>query len=429
MTEKSKNQNRLESCLLFLIALNIFFAYLGIYKGRTSIPQLIGIIILGVIIFLNRKKLKLTSINKKYMPTIYILICIGMFYLIYGVIYFVMTYILYGIFFSCIIPMYMIITSNQKNSETTIIKFTRVSLTILGCSTVMCLLLAPIGFKQYEGIYGNPNLLGEFSTFAMIVTLYQYEISNKKKVSAFLFLVNFAFMLFSRSRTSLLAGMFVILFFIAYIIFNRHKHELKMYLKRFVIAGIVLVPLTFYFLSFVTPYTANFTKEIIIQSDIIKIEETGEMSFFDAIRASTERYSKGITTEGNFTSGRSEIWKEYAKEITLKGHSGKIRITEDNLDAHNTFLEVAYQLGVGGGLLFIIVFILLIKNSFKLLKKKKDDVMTFLILSVIADTVIRMMLSTYISPFNGGTLFMFWAFILPEVYKEFYKGLRGEVCL
>ena len=101
---------------------------------------------------------------------------------------------------------------------------------------------------------------------------------------------------------------------------------------------------------------------------------------------SAVRMLRFLSEGGDQSSGRLEIWNKAIDEILaspLLGVSCFISFAKYNVDyVHNSFIEVAYSLGLVGFILFIIINIFAISSTFKIFKQKNVDYMCFAMLYI-----------------------------------------------
>lgn len=389
-----------------ILVINLFLSNIGLYGGRTSPPLLIGSMALLIlsIHFINERKMITKISAKKFIP----IIIMGLLFFIYGILFLVPTYILYAFIFMFQLLVFAA-TLDLDLLNRVIYFFSRWVLFIYTAVLLCCFLIAPLSSKQYSGILGNPNLWGECISLGIIIILYVYETINNDKCKIallVLFGLSIAHMWFSRSRTTMLAVIAVIVVYVIYSYIN--KLNLKKRFLCFSAAIIILIPLTYGGLTTIAPTVS--------ESIHLDFDRTYER-FVDQVMETPERYLKGVNDEGSISSGRVEIWKRYISEISLIGHSpDPISIWNKNerMDAHNTFLQTAYQ----GGIPTLIAFTIpLIANLLFLGRKiiqKKVDSTTFFVMANLAYACVYMLLSSSFGPYNAFSMIGFWLFSIPS---------------
>lgn len=406
------NRKFIDWLVPIILVVNLLVANLGLYNYRTSIPALVGIFAMGVFFLLNKKH---WVANKQNKLGLICLLIIGVLYGIYGVIYRVPTYITYLATFAFVIPV-LVAKMPKEVYKRFVWNTCNAFIVMIALYILASLIFVPLTSKAYTGIFNNPNLLGEMLSFSTVVCVYVLHNTESRKYRVFLYvLLGFigALSFFTRSRTTILAIGLVML---AYLIFNLRKDagSWKLLLKRMTCMAVavgILGTTSFYFLTHVTPHISfiDFTKN-----------EEAKVTGDEILKDTSDKMMKGLAGhEGNFSSGRTEIWEVYLQNIGVLGHDGQnLYISMYNgepyiQNAHNTFLQVAYQIGWPGAIVFIILFL---KIAISLLRKlikggiKDGDVF---IAMIFANAFTLMMLATIISPFASGTMFTFWIILLP----------------
>ena len=156
-------------------------------------------------------------------------------------------------------------------------------------------------------------------------------------------------------------------------------------------------------------------KNFAIEVDGFDCGGNEDESFF---LSAVERYKKGIGDGASFSSGRFEIWKTYLNEIELTGHSpDAISIYHDRpeikLDAHNSFIQAAYQCGITGGIMLtVITFSTGMFYLVRFIKKRghMEELSEAYYISLFLSACVYMMLSSSFGPYNSFTLIGFWLF-------------------
>lgn len=399
---------------------NIFIANLGLYAGRTSIPLLIASISLvamsGWILFKN-KEANIFSI-KKILP----LIVLGIIFGVYGLIFVVPTYILYAFIFLFQIPLF-VLSIDKETLHRIFSVFAKWYILFYCIYLLGALALQPIGEGQYCGILVNPNLWGECVGTSVIIILFMLEETKKRNYIIFLYAlmgITLTNVFFSRSRTTLLA---VVAVLIVYAIYN--LKERKQILKKFLciaLACVILLPTTFGILNYMTPNTSAFIfdkLDISMGNHSSNGEDNDKLGFGSVISSSADRYLKGLNDNDSFSSGRTDIWKIYISKIEMVGHEPDDLVVtvydeiEYKTNAHNTFLQVAYYGGIPAFIIFAIHILMIGIFYLKKLIFENLDTIEFISIAFLAQAGIYMILSNSFGPYNAFSVIGYWFVVVP----------------
>lgn len=406
---------RITDIVFFIIFLNIFFSIIGFYKNRTSPPILFGailILILTLYFYFQGRKVRLVS-YKEFIP----FWIIGFSYLIFGCIYLVPTYLVYGFIFIFQLPLFYNYISTIENRYL-ILVFSKNAVFFFIIAVIFAFILAPITNGQYCGILDNPNHWGEWVVFTMIPTLYLYEnvVSIKLKIVLMVLVgIETANIIFSASRTTVLAYMAIIVVFVYYKIVNN-----KISFKRMLVAILIII-LTFsssyLLLKHITPQTASYFWGYNID------EESENVNLEEVITNVEDRYTKGIKDERSISSGRIEIWQTYISAISIKGHDPEplkiiSRSYTSGQNAHNAFLQVGYEAGMIAGFAFIFVNLKMMWIVVRQILSKKIDSIDFFIISGLFVAFVYMLLSSEFAPYNSFAMMAFWIFTIPNLIQK-----------
>lgn len=420
---KKKGYDIVISISMGLIILNLSLSNAGIYDGRTSPPLLAGSMILMFFdIFLIYQKREVTKINLGKICLIFIM---GILFFIYGILFFVPTYILYAFIFLFQMPLTLLAIDKEILSKMAYY-FAQWSIIMYAIIIIVSFVCAPISEKQYCGIMGNPNLWGEFLIFSLISILYNFEKSKKNMIRGFALImvgINIAEVVFSRSRTSMLAVVMILGCYVVYLLLNRKS--LRKRVICMVVCCIITMPFTYMVLTSVAPVTSNALG--------IEFNEDGQ-TFGDAISDTKDRYLKGINDSGDFSSGRVDIWREYISRISFLGHAPDPIYIEGYSDsedhsvayAHNTFIQIGYQGGIITLVAYFMIFIIVSIYLIKKLVKKEINTDNFYYISYFVYGFIYMMLANPFGPYNSYAMIGYWMFVVPAVFIDKCNRLKIE---
>lgn len=309
-------------------------------------------------------------------------IIIGVFFIFNGLVLRIVAYSVIGVVFAFLLPIvqYALATHDpEKIAEHFCMSITIAYIILL----IANMFWGPIMTKfQFGSILGNSNLLGNFLVIlipSLSYLLIKKKASFKKKAVGWGLLVSAVSMLvFTSSRTSALAICFSMGFFLIMMIVSRDKTK-KLRLEKKQIITIVIITAAVPFVMFFMLSTVR--KNIVILSHKISMSFSDTDSKSDSELDNEEKeiedienmvteynlnyYIKGLDGAGDesFSSGRITIWKEFAKNVGIMGHSSEQRevIEEtrhyEHVNAHNVYLQVAYTAGIAAGCAYLIAVV------------------------------------------------------------------------
>ena len=400
---------------VFIITLNCFFSNLGVYSYRTSPPLLVSSLILTFFaIFLHKKEQAIGNISKYVFITFLI---IGLSYGIAGVLFFVPTYIMNGYIFALQLPL-LYICMKFCIIEQLVAVYCKSYVAISTIIILFFMLIAPLNSGQYNGIFNNPNLTGEFLSCLAICTLYIFEkesLRGIKIANLAIFGISTSLIFFTRSRTSILACVFLLFAYLIYAIRERRITGKK--LLSLILSIAIALPTTFFILNDVTP---RMCEVIDINIDYFGINDSNHSanSFKDAIGDSADRLLKGVNNDSSFSSGRFEIWQAYINRISIKPHRPDLVSFEYNghvlkANSHNSFLQVAYQSGIISGAAFLFLYIFIGLCALRSLLKDKLNFNDLFAIMTLANSVPYVLLSNTVGPYTAFSLLSFWIIVIP----------------
>lgn len=285
-------------------------------------------------------------------------------------------------------------------------------------------ILAPITIYQYTGIFSNPNLTSQYVTAIIPCLFYLVNIKNKKKYLVYLGMA-FALMLYTKSRTGILAMLAIFLIWIVSEIISNFSRKKILKLGKSVIAILLLTVIIFPCCYGVNRLAVHTIQEKISvnawQEEMEKREQTVDditedpfyyLIGFLFVRISSERVAgegglRSYAGANRYSSGRLEIWRAYCNEINLTGHGASNGdFSKKHSTAHNAFLEVAYNYGVVVGVLYLInIFAVSIIVLLKAFKTKTNE--KWFSVMIVAGHGITAMLASITFPFTYLITFLF----------------------
>ncbi|MFQ8601458.1 MAG: O-antigen ligase family protein [Anaerovoracaceae bacterium] len=408
---------KFDNILMALLVINCFLCNLGLYNYRTSPAVMVSICILMIYLFYIRSfsKKNLTAIEKFI---IIFLLVISVSYAINGIVYKVPTYITCFILFGLILPIYFI-KVNRSEIKKIIGIFTQTTIICFLFIIIASFLVAPITSEQYSGVFNNPNLLGECISVVIISLIFQFENARSYKyklVILIIFGMSTALMFFSMSRTTLLS---VGIIAIVYFAFNiKNKFNVKKKLIAFLLSILIMLPITYGILNIVTPQISNIVG-INLTEEYQSREKLGNV-----VDRTLDRYKKGIGDDRTFSSGRIEIWKEYAENLSVAGHdASKLNIEYNGeiiqANAHNSFLQISYHSGIISGICYILILLYVSISIIKKFIKNRniDNNLLFGMMAVLS-LFVYSSLSNIVIPTISFTMVPMWIIVLPLILSK-----------
>lgn len=370
---------------------------------------------------------------------------IGFSFLLNGFAYRVKAYLFIGVIFMILMPVMHLAFSTFDREKLTLrlCMGLAVSYIIL---LIVNLFRGPVLVKfQFGSIMGNSNSLGYY--MAVLIPALTYLLIKKKDTSFKnkaicwgLLISALSMLVFTSSRTSVLALFFCMGYLLITAYISRSKSEKKAFVKKHVII-IVVITVAVPFIMFFMLSTVR--KEIIILSHKLFTNNSGSSTSSDEdpneeTDFNFNYYIKGLDGEGedNFTSGRILIWKAFVKNTGFVGHQSEHREvreetrTYEHAKAHNVYLQVSYNAGViaGAAYLMIVVFIgvkALILFFGSIAKKKKHDLELILGYGFFTTFAIVSLTSDGYMLFDHFPVMLFWFTAHNYMFK--YKKSEQDV--
>lgn len=287
---------------------------------------------------------------------------VALFYLITGIMYRVKAYILIGFVIAIIVPILQYYFIQREDSI--VYRMCTASALFYAFLVFLSFLAGPsLSAIQFGGILINQNALG-----LACITVFPAGLAlcraNKVMIGAILIAADTAFIIFSTSRTAVIAVVLQLIYALVIGISDAaHGHIKKEKLFKS-IAAIVCFSIVGFFMFFWTFTTLKEAEARMLPSIQIEIDEG--MSLEALYLKFGAHMGKGLDGEGDysFSSGRTGIWKDYIENLTFLGHEKEERdqvVSGSRIylttNAHNAYLQVAYGAGIpaGVGLLFVAV--------------------------------------------------------------------------
>lgn len=299
---------------------------------------------------------------------------VGASFIVNGLMLHVVAYSVIGLVLGVMMPaaQYALATNNSHKVIKILCQGTVITYVIF---LITNFLLGPILKNfQYRAIMGNCNLVGYFLVVvipSLLFFLMQKDLSFKRKAVCWGLLVSaLTMMVFTSSRTSVLATFFGMGYFLIIVILKRDKSKKRIITKKQVITVITITVIVPFFLFFMLTTGRRWMIKAIHWVDTtffsnnssqVKKDKDDEEEDFNL-----DYYIKGLDGENAddaFTSGRILIWKSFASNLSIQGHADEHReIKEEtryyeHANAHNVYLQTAYSAGVIAGAAYLVLVV------------------------------------------------------------------------
>lgn len=435
LNNKKAKLNAVLAVMAFLMMLCLKTA-LTMRTANWYAPTIIGGCgLTGILMFLVYRK-NSSRISKSGIFIVAMEIIIGFSFLLNGLAMSVKSYCFIGAVFMILLPLmhFFFATHDQEKLMQRFCMTLALSYIIM---LVVNMFRGPVLVKfQYGAIMGNSNLLGNYLIALIPALVYlllkKKDTSFKNKAICWGLLVSAVTMLvFTSSRTSVIALFFAIGYLLVTAFISRGKGKKREFKKQHVIT-VIIITVTVPFIMFFMLSTVR--KELIIlerklftsnSKTAAKDDEDLETDF------NLDYYIKGLDGEGedNFTSGRIIIWKDFTKNLSIMGHESEYREikeetrTYEHANAHNVYLQVGYSAGIAAGAAYLmaVVFIgvkALILFARSVTKKKKYDLELLLSFSFFIGFAVFSLTADGYMIFNYFPATLFWFTAHNYMYKN-----------
>lgn len=229
---------------------------------------------------------------------------------------------------------------------------------------VLSISFVPIGENAYTGIIGNTNAVGlHISAIFPLAFAYFLLKKNARKreriINVICIWLSIAFAFYSRGRTVMLVITGVIIIgFLAEIIFLEGRFQNLMKKAVVLIIGsIVTIVICIPVNGFLTSILPNYIYENSVEEETASVNDAVS-GFLDRV----EGKDKAAPGLNNYSSGRIGIWIEAINNLNFKGNPSRNHIVTDRNgdvgnNAHNVFIQFAYDNGIVAGVCFLLLII------------------------------------------------------------------------
>ena len=192
-------------------------------------------------------------------------------------------------------------------------------------------------YTRMAGLYGDPNYYSIHLIIALCLVIIMYARKEMGRISAILISTIMVFFVIQTMSKSAFLMLSIPAIFMIYIFFKQKK-----YVWAIISVGVIGV--------------------------------AGIMAFSGRIAAVENIMLRFSNTSGDITSGRLTIWAGYIEYLgnhigdTLFGRS-MLYYTLDGMVAHNTYIDIVYELGVIGGIFLLTIIAKTLNSSFEKIKR------------------------------------------------------------
>ena len=229
----------------------------------------------------------------------------------------------------------------------------------------------PISSINYRGFFLNSNGLAMYCTAVFVTAL--ADILTQKRFSVRIVLGDVilgmsASISYCTNSRACQYMMVVVAVFAAVLFLVIHREKLVKTLLCYalpaVLAVVILLPGGVTVINSGAKAIDKIEKAFVQQDAAAKPNAGGasaqtqeKVDTFEAIRRRNEE-RQGQSGDGDFTTGRTELWGIYLSEVGVLGHSSDNKLYYDNGDvvtksAHNTLIQMAYEYGAVAALFFL----------------------------------------------------------------------------
>lgn len=320
---------------------------------------------------------------------------------------------------------------------------------------------------RYPGVFHTVTAAAVYDCFVMVLALavFLVKYAKNRKLSQclkeiWIFGLSAGFMLLTASRTGLFASGILCILLLVVTMFTEFKDGILKLLLRI---GLLLVIVVGFFISTFTAcriipavYNKPQTFEIELFFDSIKEGEEwdsfryitvrkflavfdAKLSYYDkgqkdtAIQAeevqeNNNTYASPELTEekegigGNldYTNGRMDIYKKYLSLLDWKGHKDVAIPGDDGkmiAHAHNAYIQVAYDFGIGAGIYFLIFCVVFAIRSILYYAKHRGEKAGIIPVAVIGTFGVCGLVEWVMLPYipTGFALFFVLVLLMPKI--------------
>jgi O-antigen ligase len=249
--------------------------------------------------------------------------------------------------------------------------------------------------KGFEGFFANPNTLGALMSLYLFFILIKFKTSNKKILNIVLMIMSFLLLYYSMNRSSMLLVIIALSIILLWPIIIKNKFIFN---SSFFLIIILIT-------SFVYFYSTTDTIILKYLNDI-SIKFIGK----------------------NIYSGRQQIWSQLISLIRRKLFFGYGPATQpgnllnNNLSAHNLYLQIFIQSGVIG----VSLFVLFLYDIWKNFWKNRTELLTKYSASFFIAILIQQIFSVFLIQNNLSIGIVQWTIIALGISVKQSEKMRSD---
>lgn len=392
---------------------------------------------------------------------------------------------------SLVFPCLFFIWNNRGDYDVLFACLCRAVLWFTGAFVLASMLFCPLTGAQYAGMFTNPNTLGQYMTVTLMAAL---SLMGAKLRHGFsiksLFLplaaigVAAAFLIFSQSRTALVAALFVLVFWLVVTTWFDHKGKrLRGLIKTaaaLLISVVVCYPLCFgaiqLFSGLVNHPVDMFALEqheaLLASSEQASGQEPGQASGQEDTASSdsgektaptqppaaegeqaqgassvpagesgqeeqnqqslggildglTDRFSTQGKDANEISTYRFDVWKTYLREVNLFGNANRAlyvnEIVGEKKTAHNTYIQVAFDNGVFTAVCYFALNIISAVFAVRFfLRRREQSDYALFPVLVMGGFGVVSLLESVFYPFGSLISFLYWMVQAPVMDRAVF---------
>ena len=135
----------------------------------------------------------------------------------------------------------------------------------------------------------------------------------------------------------------------------------------------------------------------------------------------TGELPEDMQDEGDYSNGRTTIFRSYFEQLNMTGHDEMGAVLPDGeiaVHAHNIYLQVAYDHGIGVGILFVIFGAVSLVYAVIFYVKKKDMITGAALPMVVIFSFAIAGMVEWIFHLSSPSGFVLMLVLTPLLYKE-----------
>lgn len=298
----------------------------------------------------------------------------------------------------------------------------------------LSLFFVPMGEDAYTGITGNPNSVGQHISAIFPLIFGRFLLgkndSKKKKILNILCMflsISFAFYSRGRTITLVIAGVCLIGFFACVLLLKFRIQDILKKIAILIVGSVAVTVICIPLNGCITAVLPNYSIEAGYEEETTQLGDVVS-GYLNRVEGK-DKAAPGIN---NYSSGRIGIWKEAISKLRLSGNPSRNHIVTDRNgdmgnNAHNVFIQFAYDNGIIAGVCFIILvlssLITIVRGCFAGGKHKE---LYIIILLVSVSYLCEAIVTSVNLPFLYVVSFVYY-FIYAVLFDGTLKGISNNI--